>query len=334
MVASDSLAIRVGRDASNDIIAAHASISSQHCVISFEQGIWWIQDLRSTNGTFVNGERVSKVRLQAGDKILLGLVEYDFSDGELQLSNLSTPASANSRNKSRFSRISMSIAAVLVIGVTAVGFTFLNRSTLDTSPIQQLEADDGDFFSAPSNLGSLIDRTRSSVLGVECPAASGTGWVLDAGDRTVIITNFHVVESCLRKGEVVLSIGEETFSGRILGTDEENDLAMVAAPSGVERLETSSAPPVGAWLMIIGNPLGLDRSVSYGTLSNLSDGWIVTDAAINPGNSGGPVFNARGEVIGVATAKLVEDGVDRVGLVVPLRYLCDALLQCSSSQWK
>lgn len=58
-----------------------------------------------------------------------------------------------------------------------------------------------------------------------------------------------------------------------------------------------------------------------------------TDAAITLGNSGGPVFNARGEVIGVASAKLVADGIERIGLVIPLSDLCLEVLRCEEGQW-
>jgi serine protease Do len=86
--------------------------------------------------------------------------------------------------------------------------------------------------------------------------------------------------------------------------------------------------------MIIGNPLGLDRSVNYGSVTNAAEGFLITDAAINPGNSGGPVFNSLGEVVGVASAKLVADGIDRIGLVIPLANLCEQVLECEVGQWE
>ena len=86
--------------------------------------------------------------------------------------------------------------------------------------------------------------------------------------------------------------------------------------------------------MVVGNPIGMDRSVTFGTLTNIVDDFLITDAAINPGNSGGPVLNSQGEVVGVASAKLVEEGIDRIGLVIPLADYCVEIIECSSNQWE
>ena len=76
------------------------------------------------------------------------------------------------------------------------------------------------------------------------------------------------------------------------------DLAVFGAPALTDGTSDCRTTACQTWLMVIGNPLGLERSVSYGTLTNIYDEILITDAAINPGNSGGPVFDARGRVVG------------------------------------
>jgi len=75
----------------------------------------------------------------------------------------------------------------------------------------------------------------------------------------------------------------------------------------------------------------LNRSVNFGTVSNLDSSRIITDAAINPGNSGGPLLNAEGKVVGVNAAAVT--GSDNVGIAMLLKQLCESMLQCENNQW-
>lgn len=336
MSVSGEIAITVGRDDGNSYVVKHSSVSSRHCVIRFENGHWEIEDLRSTNGTFVNGNRVTTARLEAGDRVLLGLTEYVFENGELVLA--ATHRSAVDQSRQSGQRHGLKglhiFAAALVISASVVALAITLSLTEGSTTQGSDPAASNNLFSSPRDLDLLIQSSRPSVLGVECSDDSGTGWVLNTGTSIVAVTNVHVIERCLEDRAITLYSDQGRLSAPILGVDEFNDLALLGLKSGMRPLPTASVPPIGSWLMVIGNSLGLDRSVTYGTLTNISDGWIITDAAINPGNSGGPVFDARGRVIGIATAKLVEDGVDRVGLVVPLKTLCEALLSCSDKQWE
>ena len=142
---------------------------------------------------------------------------------------------------------------------------------------------------------------------------SGSGFIIQADG--VILTNAHVVEGA---SEVRVKLKDgRSFDGRVLGQDPVTDVAAV-------KIDTSNLPVVpvgnseqlqpGEWAIAIGNPLGLDNTVTVGIISatgrsssevGVPDkrvGFIQTDAAINPGNSGGPLLNARGEVIGMNTA--------------------------------
>jgi serine protease Do len=147
----------------------------------------------------------------------------------------------------------------------------------------------------------------------EAPRGFGSGVIIDR--KGFIVTNHHVVGDA-KKVEVGL-YDKTTFIGEVVGKDPDTDLALVKIDAGRDlpsaTLGDSSQIRVGQWAMAIGDPFGLDRTVTVGVISalgrenmNLSqyEDFIQTDASINPGNSGGPLFNIRGEVIGMNTAMI------------------------------
>jgi serine protease Do len=156
---------------------------------------------------------------------------------------------------------------------------------------------------------------------------AGSGFVIDG--RGQVLTNSHVVEgaSSIR---VRLEDGR-AFDAKVMGRDPLTDLALLLLVGldpevqrlPVVRLGDSDALRVGDWVVAIGNPFGLASSVSVGILSarardiNVSsyDDFLQTDAAINPGNSGGPLFDMRGEVVGINTA--IVGGGAGIGFAVP-----------------
>jgi S1-C subfamily serine protease len=163
--------------------------------------------------------------------------------------------------------------------------------------------------------------------------ALGSGFVVDKAGH--IVTNYHVIEGAK---EVRVSFSNnESYKAKIVGTDPSTDLAVlnVDAPSRALTplpLGNSDAVQVGDAVVAIGNPFGLDRTVTAGIVSALQraimapngytiDHAIQTDAAINQGNSGGPLLNARGEVIGVnsqiETGNTGASGNVGVGFAVP-----------------
>ncbi len=153
---------------------------------------------------------------------------------------------------------------------------------------------------------------------------AGSGFIVDP--RGLVITNNHVVE-----GAVIIRVRLEDgreFDGDVLGRDPLTDLALIRLRGKIENLPVaklgdSSAMRVGDFAVAIGNPFGLASSVSLGIVSALDrniragpyDQFMQTDAAINPGNSGGPLFNLKGEVIGINTA--IVGGGTGIGFAVP-----------------
>lgn len=157
----------------------------------------------------------------------------------------------------------------------------------------------------------------------------GTGVIF--AEEGLILTNAHVVERS-DQVEVRLTDGR-TLAGTVVGLDSVTDLAVVRVtsptPLPVAPLGDSDAVEVGDWAIAVGNPFGLDNTVTMGIISNLNRNisklgitdkrleLIQTDAAINPGNSGGPLLNAAGEVIGINT--LVRSGPGAgLGFAIPI----------------
>src|SRR3982074_220308 len=156
----------------------------------------------------------------------------------------------------------------------------------------------------------------------------GSGVIVDK--RGYILTNNHVVDQAT-KVQVTLN-GEQTpYTAKVIGTDEETDLAVIKIDVGHDlpaaKLGNSDAVQVGDWALAIGNPFGfLQGSVTAGIISAKDRGnvgqqfqrFIQTDAAINPGNSGGPLVNMSGQVIGINTAIITGGhGNEGVGFALP-----------------
>ena len=155
---------------------------------------------------------------------------------------------------------------------------------------------------------------------------TGSGFIINKeGD---IITNAHVVSGA-DKVTVILKDGRQ-IEGRVLGSDELTDIAVVQVKSDnlpTVSIGSSANLQPGDWAIAIGNPLGLDNTVTAGIISAIGRNsgqigvdkrvsFIQTDAAINPGNSGGPLLNQNGEVIGVNTA--IIQGAQGLGFAIPI----------------
>ena len=158
------------------------------------------------------------------------------------------------------------------------------------------------------------------------PAGRGSGFVI-ASDG-YILTNNHVVDGATRVG-VRLDDGRE-MDAKVVGRDPQTDLALLkveATSLPVIPLGDSAALKVGEPVMAVGNPFGLEQTVTTGIVSATGrvigegpyDDFIQTDASINPGNSGGPLINARGEAVGMNTAIVSGSGGSvGIGFAVPM----------------
>jgi len=156
--------------------------------------------------------------------------------------------------------------------------------------------------------------------------ALGTGFIISSDGY--IVTNNHVVDSA---DEIIVKTrdGRER-KAKVIGTDPKLDVALLkieAKHLKTVRLGDSDKLRVGDWVVAIGNPFGLEQTVTAGIVSAKGrvigsgpyDDFIQTDAAINPGNSGGPLFNVRGEVVGINTAIYSRSGGNNgIGFAIPI----------------
>lgn len=197
------------------------------------------------------------------------------------------------------------------------------------------------------NVNSLI-----SMFGRQTQAttaeASGSGIIIS--EDGYILTNNHIVSTSSEdsfyevseatKVTVTLFNDETEYEAKIIGTDEQTDLAVIKIEkTGLTKAEFADSDniKVGEFAMAVGNPLGLESSITCGVVSAVnrkvtdSDGktytLIQTDAAINSGNSGGALVNSQGQVIGINTLKLQGEGIEGMGFAIPINSTEDVTSQ-------
>ncbi len=192
-----------------------------------------------------------------------------------------------------------------------------------------------------SVITDLAERSKPSVVNLfpvspvgkgrdltqdRTPNASGSGSGVIVDPEGHIITNNHVIGDAT---EVEVRLSDKSkLIGQVIGKDPDTDLAVLKVtadrPLPSVKFGDSTGVRVGQWVLAVGNPFGLDRTVTLGVVSgigrenvNLSryENYIQTDASINPGNSGGPLFNLRGEVIGINTA--IINFAQGIGFAIP-----------------
>ncbi len=194
----------------------------------------------------------------------------------------------------------------------------------------------------PSIVGITVEYTVNSPYYIYSmqSTASATGSGVIISEDGYILTNNHVVNtsstssyyqvSQANKITVKLYNDETIYDAKIIGTDETTDLAVIKIDKTglpAATIGNSDSIQVGEFSMAIGNPLGMESTVTAGIISAAnrtitSDGKeykvIQTDAAINSGNSGGALVNSKGEVIGINTLKLSGTGVEGIGFAIPI----------------
>ena len=302
---------RYGRSEDSPIQVSDSSVSLRHASLEWVDGSWFIEDLHSTNGTFVNGERVSRSVVVNGDIVFLGQLKLIFQDGELKLpgqeNSIPIPATPNSLSSSGSKRFILT--ASLLIGLLLVGFAIQSRAWFrgaDTANATK----------------ATVFIVASNSSGEDC--WSGSGFVV--GDGSMVVTNAHVAapsskDSYLEKQCTKLKVGYTTDdrkapsifrNAQVLEISEREDLALLKVNDplkGVKSLELQNAQlSIGDTLTVFGYPAlgGETITVSNGVVSGFDSSGgselIKISAVINSGNSGGPVIDKDNKVIGVASA--------------------------------
>ena len=188
---------------------------------------------------------------------------------------------------------------------------------------------------ANTNRGVVNITTAASSVGLfgdeATTGGSGSGFVIDRDGH--VLTNYHVIEGA-DTVQVTLADGS-SHEAKVVGADASNDVAVIRVDVPPDRLVPlnlggSSGLVVGQKVLAIGNPFGLERTLTTGIISSLDrsikakngrtiKGIIQSDAAVNPGNSGGPLLNSRGEVIGMNTAIISQVGQSAgISFAVPI----------------
>ena len=218
-----------------------------------------------------------------------------------------------------------SAAAAAPVAAAPVRLESLGGNTLSANQIYQL--------ACKQVVGISTEILGYNMFGQQTAnAVSGTGFVIS--EDGYILTNNHVVEDAFKGGyDVTVKFydGSE-YTADIVGVEDDNDVAVLKIDAkGLTpvTLGDSDKMLVGDNLYVVGNPLGeltytmtsgivsaLDRAIA--TSANVSVNMFQLDAAVNSGNSGGPVYNAKGEVIGVVTAKYKDAGVEGLGFAIPV----------------
>jgi len=213
------------------------------------------------------------------------------------------------------------------------------RETPAAVPVQKVSngSIDPDPNAVTQDEATVIRVARAitpTVVSVTQDEGSGSGIIVDKSG--VVLTNAHVVGDSRTVG-VGLADGR-TLTGQVLGRDPTIDVAVVRVPAQnlpVAPIGDSDKLEVGQSAIAVGNPLGLERTVTAGVVSAINrnprgislDGLIQTDAAISPGNSGGPLVDTHGRVIGINTAVLAGAGASGLGFAIPINLANDVVRQ-------
>jgi len=209
---------------------------------------------------------------------------------------------------------------------------------------QGMDIDPSGFFSSrmlrPSPVKELVSKFGEAVVSIETPSGKGSGFVINK--EGFAITNAHVIQGETRISAILYQNVPGGLTRRrvedveIVAINPFFDLALIRLPLPADLkpshvvLGNGEDVNTGDSVFAVGNPLGLERSVTQGIVSSRSRNlqgqlYLQTDTAINPGNSGGPLFNQRGEVIGVTSRGARADMADNLGFAIPVSYVKDFL---------
>ncbi|MHB8276976.1 MAG: trypsin-like peptidase domain-containing protein [Candidatus Humimicrobiaceae bacterium] len=342
--------VKIGREFDNNIVLQDTKSSRNHLVIVKQENIYKVRDLNSTNGTFINGNKINPN------------VFYNISPSDI-IRVGDTVIRIEEKNQNKKKNLILPIA--IIIGVFAIailifGITFANKQNPNNST-QSTIANDVN-VSSTTDIDTTIPTTTvpktttttivnnildiesllPSVVDVYCKykngqEGSGSGVILSVDGY--IVTNYHVVRDS--QNIVVQTKNNNQLDAQVIFTNETHDIALIKVTSSylsVPDLGSSSKLKIGEEVIAIGSPLGLSSTVTKGIVSARRDlldmklqldensfitvsipGAIQHDAALNPGNSGGPLFNSKGEVIGINNMGFTLSGSDSgLNVAIPI----------------
>lgn len=247
---------------------------------------------------------------------------------------------------SRFKKYLWSMLAVSSVAILLAQQSWLGSATLNNpKTAARAVTPRGDLMAEEKSTIALFKQASPSVLNItslgierdmftlnqhQIPQGTGSGFIWDNTGN--VITNFHVIQNA-DAAQVTLA-DQSTYKARVVGVAPDKDLAVLKIDAPTSKLQaiplgTSKDLQVGQSAYAIGNPFGLDQTLTTGVISALNreiesvtrrpiQGVIQSDAAINPGNSGGPLLDSAGRLIGVNTAIYSPSGVSAgIGFAIP-----------------
>jgi serine protease Do len=202
----------------------------------------------------------------------------------------------------------------------------------------------------PKWLGGDIESTQESLVTIKCSGISGSGFAFDLdsydadngfsfadeskfGSDTKIITNAHVIRSCLETGRVEVIVNDNSSHfARIVRSDVPSDLAILSLPVAIEPLSaTYTIPQPGYWVMALGSPHSYAGSVTFGNVINADQRSVYSTASLSPGNSGGPLIDNEGFLFGI------NSGSKPIGqnfnISISVNMLCEQILNCPENRF-
>jgi S1-C subfamily serine protease len=299
----------IGRLGKNDVVLNDSQVSREHARIERRNGILYITDLNSTNGTILNGRRLQPYvpyQINEGDTICMGdftiLLHVGTDDRVRTQAAEGGAISQRMTRKLSSSWFAAIIAVVAVLGTAALLWYFM-----------------------PSLLPNPITRVKPAVVLIRNSDSFGSGVIISK--QGYVLTSNHILKTDSPIRVTVLDSAE--FEGGVVFRDEKRDIAVIKINAGgfsipAASLGDSSNLAVGDKLLAIGYPLGLKggATVSEGIVSALreSDGvyYIQTDAPFNPGNAGSPLINRRGQVVGIMTARVAGESIEGMSFAITI----------------
>ncbi len=177
------------------------------------------------------------------------------------------------------------------------------------------------------DFSNIIQKVLPSVVSVLTDKGQGSGAFIS--DDGYVVTNYHVIQNANKLR--IYTYDKETFDANLIGTDISLDIAVLKINATYTPLEfdDSNEVKVGEKVIALGNPGGLDFTVTEGIvsatgrkISSNGIGYLQIDVALNPGNSGGPLVNSRGKIIGINNLKLGGD-FEALGFAIPSNVVND-----------
>lgn len=349
--------LRIGRGQENDIVLRDDQVSRQHAFVWDKDGIVFVRDEVSTNGTFVNGKRINEPtplflnsRLQMGSSVLVLRSNAEQSQARASFAN-----GLSSRWTILLALILGIILILALLVITALLSPNSSTRSAPTIPQVTISVTVQSMSAIPTRNPNIDSQTRAllATVGIECPfdasrqAIYGSGSILD--ETGLILTNWHVVhdmtndQPCNRQGIVYVHVNTaldrpptRLYRAQVIAFDANLDIALLrltaqengallTAPLELEAipLGDSDQVQIGERLRVIGFPgmggdtLTLTEGIVSGFLQDRA--WFKTDTEISHGNSGGTAINRMGELIGIPTIAVSDPNLNsKIGLVRPI----------------